>query len=182
MEISNYEFFAIIVFGLALFGFAAWRQIKRARDDAEATMAWREEQARHTAELLKRRQVIEAQHRLQTADLYNLACSKAPESRKPRRLSEVEKKAELRSLNLPPAANTPEHLRPDYWAPIAYAAQDSSPSPSNASSASFSGSGGSFDGGGSSGDWASSSGGSSDSGSCSSSSSDSGSSCGGSSD
>lgn len=82
MGMTNFEFFAIVVFGMAILGALAWRQIKRTRDEAEARMESYEEAARRNAAKLKKYALDKAY----AADRYNEAASMEPfcgEGKKP---------------------------------------------------------------------------------------------------
>lgn len=82
MGMTNCEFFAIVVFVVAVLGLAAWREIKTKRDEAEARMERYKEAARRYAEKIKEQQI----DKFQAADAYNEACNMEPfcgEGKKP---------------------------------------------------------------------------------------------------
>lgn len=82
MGMTNIEFFAIVVFVVAVLGLAAWREIKAKRDEAEARMERYEEAARRYAEKLKEQE----DENLYAVDAYNEACNMEPfcgEGKKP---------------------------------------------------------------------------------------------------
>lgn len=75
MEVSNFEFFAIVVFVMAVLGSLAWRQINRTADKFEEDCR-KEQETRRVAANKVAQSYAEA-HLLQR-DLYNEACSMEP--------------------------------------------------------------------------------------------------------
>lgn len=86
MGMTNFEFFAIVVFVMAVLGLAAWREIKAKRDEAEARMDRYEEKARRAAQARRNEEEDARLAKLYAADDYNEACNIEPfcgEGKKP---------------------------------------------------------------------------------------------------
>lgn len=86
MGMTNFEFFAIAVFVVAILGLAAWREIKTKRDEAEARMDRYEEKRRIVEKARKIAEEDMHLAKLYAADHYNEACNMEPfcgEGKKP---------------------------------------------------------------------------------------------------